>query len=68
MKEFLISLIAIVGFSFIMVFWAYRICEIECNFKAKAMGVNHEYGAFKGCIITTKNGEKLPLENYRVID
>lgn len=46
-------------------------CALErgvCVAKAKAMGFECSWGPFQGCMIETKPGKWVPLENYRVME
>ena len=40
----------------------------NCSSRGHAVGRVAEWGPFEGCTLTTITGEKVPLENYGVID
>lgn len=40
----------------------------SCYLKTHAMGLTGKYRPIAGCIVTTKKGDHIPLDKYRVIE
>lgn len=59
---FVASLFLIVGVP------TYFFIKAGCTAQAGAMGIGHEFGFFKGCIYTLKDGRKIDSDHYIVND
>ena len=71
-KEFLIFIVRIIlFFVFIMglaIGLVYKIEQISCSAKSKAINYNYEYGWLQGCVIIKPDGKKVLLEQLRKFD
>jgi hypothetical protein len=52
----------------IILVFAGMVSSCSCKMKSKAMGLNYDFGMIQGCIVETKDGQKVDIKNYRVID
>ena len=45
----------------------YLINSCACSAKADQLGLEHDFGFFKGCFVREKNGQWIDYNNYRVV-
>jgi len=61
---FILYCLGIVAFLIVIGLGANALNSYSCGRTATALGLEHEYSMFTGCIVTRKDGVAVPLENY----
>lgn len=72
MKDALITFVAVSAFVtglFAILFVPAGILDYSaCKSRASAMHINSQWGPIMGCIIEYREGQWIPLDNYRGVD
>jgi len=63
-KDEVIAILAMVIIALTIFGGALGFSAMECNTKATAMQVNHEFFVIGGCMIEVEHGKFIPLSSY----
>lgn len=67
MKEIICAVIGVITILLVSFLIVYYFDKASCFAKSKAMNFEATHSAVEGCIITLPNGNRVPLNSYRVI-
>ena len=65
MKDLLGGVLAIIAIASLVVLSANLLTRASCESTANVIELPWSYSLMTGCIVTTKDGTKIPLDKYR---
>ena len=68
MKDLLGGVLAIIAIASLVVLSANLLTRASCESTATAIELPWSYSLMTGCIVTTKDGTKMPLDKYRSVE